>query len=157
MDTVLRAAATYAAVWLILRVAGKRSLAEITTFDFVLLLIISEAVQAALLAKDNSMTNSFLVVVTMVGIDIAASLWKQRSKAADRWIDGTPLVILRDGVPLKERMDRERVDESDILAAARLLHGLERLEQIKYAVLERNGGISVVPVREAPGQDRVTL
>jgi uncharacterized membrane protein YcaP (DUF421 family) len=55
-----------------------------------------------------------------------------------------PLVIVEDGRPLKERMDRCRVDEDDVLVAARIQRGLERMDQIKYAVLERSGGISVI-------------
>ena len=145
MDAVVRAAATYFVVWLILRISGKRSLAEITTFDFVLLLIISETTQAALTDKDNSMTGSFLLVITMIGIDRGISVWKQRSQLAEKWIDGTALIILENGVVFRDRMDKERVDEEDILQAARELRGLERLDQIKYAILERNGGITVVP------------
>jgi uncharacterized membrane protein YcaP (DUF421 family) len=145
VDSVIRAAATYVFVWLVFRVAGKRSLAETTTFDFVLLLIISETTQAALIDHDNSLTNSFLLILTMVGIDVALSWWKQRFKPLEKLLDGVPLLILADGIPIKDRMDKARVDEGDILAAARNLQGLERLEQIKYAVLERNGVITVIP------------
>ena len=145
MDSVVRGTVTYFMVWLIFRVAGKRSLAEITTFDFVLLLIISETTQAALIDKDNSLTSSFLLIVTMVGLDIALSLWKQRSPRVEKLLDSVPLVILADGIPLAERMDKERVD------AARELRGLERLEQIKYAVLERHGDITIIPKADAAG------
>ena len=110
-----------------------------------LLLIISEATQQALLGKDYSVTNAFLVIMTLVGLDISLSLWKQRSPAVDQWLEDKPLVIVEHGKPLKERMDKERVDMGDVLAAARELQGLERLEQIKYAVLERSGGISIIP------------
>jgi uncharacterized membrane protein YcaP (DUF421 family) len=145
MDAVLRGAITYLIVWLIFRVAGKRSLAETTTFDFVLLLIISETTQSALTNNDNSFTNTILLVTTLVGIDVALSLWKQRSERVDKLLDGVPLLILADGIPIAERLDKERVGEDDILAAARRYHGLERLEQVKYAVLERNGGITIIP------------
>lgn len=150
MDSVIRAAVTYVFVWLVFRVAGKRSLAETTTFDFVLLLIISETTQAALLDHDNSLTNSFLLILTMVGIDVGLSWWKQRWRRLEKLLDGVPLVILADGIPIKDRMDRARVDEGDVLAAARQLQGLERLDQIKYAVLERNGGITVIPREPGP-------
>ena len=149
MDSVIRGAVTYFGIWLLFRVAGKRTLAELTSFDLVLLLIISEAAQAALIDSNNSITNSFLVIVTLLGIDVALSVWKQWSPRADKLIDGVPLIILADGIPLTERLTKSRVDESDILAAARQLHGLERLEQIKYAVLERSGDITVVPKEQA--------
>jgi uncharacterized membrane protein YcaP (DUF421 family) len=56
-----------------------------------------------------------------------------------------PLVLLEHGKPIQERLDKSRVDEDDILEAARELRGLERLQQIKYAVLERSGEISIIP------------
>jgi uncharacterized membrane protein YcaP (DUF421 family) len=149
MDAVLRAAATYVIILIIFRASGKRSLAEITTFDFVLLLIISETTQSALMGDNKSLTNTVILLITLIGLDISLSLLKERSRLIDRTIDSLPLVLLVDGAPLAERMKKSRVDEADILAAARTIHGLERLEQIKYAVLERNGGISIIP-REIP-------
>jgi uncharacterized membrane protein YcaP (DUF421 family) len=144
MESVLRAAAVYVFLLGIFRLAGKRSLAQITTFDFVLLLIISEATQQAMIDTDNSMTNAFLLIATLMGIDIALSIWKQRSPTVAKLLDDVPLVIVEDGRPLKDRMDRSRVDEDDVLSAARHQRGLERMEQIKYAVLERSGGITVI-------------
>jgi uncharacterized membrane protein YcaP (DUF421 family) len=145
MDSVLRTAAIYVILLIIFRISGKRSLAQITTFDFVLLLIIGEATQQALLGNDFSLINAFIVILTLVGLDIGLSLLMGRSQTLERWIDDVPLVIVEDGRPLKERMDKARVDESDVLTAARELQGLERMDQIKYAVLERSGGISVIP------------
>jgi uncharacterized membrane protein YcaP (DUF421 family) len=149
MDSVLRAATIYIALMIIMRIAGKRSLAQITTFDFVLLLIIGEATQQALLGQDYSITNALIVIVTLVTLDIALSLLKRRSKTVDKWLEDVPLVIVEDGVALKDRMHKARVDEEDVLSAARRLQGLERLDQIRYAVLERSGGISIVPKHNA--------
>lgn len=149
MDSVLRAATIYIALMIIMRLAGKRSLAQITTFDFVLLLIIGEATQQALLGQDFSITNAITVVITLVTLDIALSWVKRHSKVLDKVLDDVPLVIVEDGVALKDRMDKARVDEEDVLSAARHLQGLERLDQIRYAVLERSGGISIVPKRDA--------
>lgn len=145
MESILRGAAVYVFVWLIFRISGKRTLTEATTFDLLLLLIISETTQEAMIDNDHSVTNAFLLIVTLVGIDVAASLWAQRSQRFQKIVDGVPLIILEDGRPMREIMAKVRVDESDILSAARETHGLERLEQIKYAVLERSGGISIIP------------
>ena len=150
MDSVLRAAIIYIALMIIMRLAGKRSLAQITTFDFVLLLIIGEATQQALLGQDYSITNAILVVITLVTLDIGLSWVKRHSRMLDKILDDVPLIIVEDGVALKDRMDKARVDEEDVLSAARHLQGLERLDQIRYAVLERSGGISIVPKRNAP-------
>ena len=148
MDAVLRGLSVYMFLLIIFRISGKRSLGQVTSFDFVLLLIIAETTQQALLGDDYSVTNAFLLIGTLVGLDIGLSLLKQRSAKLDRLLEGAPLVIVEEGEPLKDRMDKARVDEEDILHAARELQGLERMEQIKYAVLERNGDITVVPKQE---------
>ncbi len=155
MDSILRGLTMYLFLLLIFRISGKRSLGQITTFDFVLLLIISEATQNALVGKDYSMTNAFLVITTLVGLDIGLSLWKQRSSRVEQLLDGVPLVIVENGRPIKERMDKSRVDENDILTAGRQLFGLERMNQIKYAVLERSGDITIIP--QGPARERATL
>ena len=78
MDAVLRSLVIYVFLLVVFRISGKRSLSQATTFDFVLLLVIGEATQQALLGEDFSMTNAFVVIVTLVGIDILLSLVKQR-------------------------------------------------------------------------------
>jgi uncharacterized membrane protein YcaP (DUF421 family) len=149
MDSVLRAGAIYLVLLVLFRIAGKRTLSEATTFDFVLLLIIGEATQQALLGEDFSLTNAFLVIVTLIGIDIGFSWWEQRWPPLGKWLEGVPLVIVEQGQPLHERMKRVRVSEADVLTAARELQGLARMEQIQYAVLERSGGISIIPKQNA--------
>jgi uncharacterized membrane protein YcaP (DUF421 family) len=147
MDLVIRGLAVYLFLLLIFRVSGKRSLRNATTFDFVLLLIIAETTQQALVGEDASVTGAFLLIVVLVGTDILLSLVKRWLPRVDRLLEGQPLVILRDGVPLRSRMHIERVDEEDILSAARETRGIDRLEDIERAILERSGGISIVPRR----------
>jgi len=148
MDAVLRAAAIYFFLLVIFRIAGERTLTSMTTFDFVLLLIIAEATQQGLVGNDFSVTKAFLVVTTLVGIDIGLSMLKDRFPVIDKWLEGMPLVIVEHGKPLTERMQRARVDEEDVLMAAREHQGLQRMDQIKYAVLERTGEISIIPKKE---------
>jgi uncharacterized membrane protein YcaP (DUF421 family) len=145
MDLMIRGIAVYLFLLLIFRISGKRSLRNATTFDFVLLLIIAETTQQALVADDASITGAFLLIVLLVGADVLLSLVKRWSPRIDRLLEGQPLVILRAGVPLSARMHMERVDEEDILSAARETRGIDRLEDIERAVLERNGGISIMP------------
>lgn len=148
MDAVLRGFSVYVLLLIVFRISGRRSLGQVSTFDFVLLLIIAETTQQALLGDDFSVTNSFLLIVTIVMLDVLLSLLKQRSPKLDRLLEGLPLVIVENGKPLLDRMWRARVDQEDVMAAARELQGLERIEQIKYAVLERNGTITIVAVEK---------
>ena len=145
MDAVLRALVIYLVILVIFRASGKRTLAQITTFDFVLLLICGEATQQGLLGDDFSVTNALLVVSTLVGVDVGLSFVKEKAPRVARAIDSLPLVVLENGAVIQERMDRARIDEDDILAAGRQSQGIERLDQMKYAVLEQGGSISVIP------------
>ena len=145
MDSVICAAVVYIVLLVLFRIAGKRSLAQVTTFDLVLLLLISEATQEALIDSDYSMTNALLVVITLIGMNILFSVLARRWKGFDKLVDDVPLVIVENGKPLQDRMDKERVSENDVMEAARELEGLERLDQIKFAIIERSGHITVIP------------
>lgn len=151
MDSILRAVAVYLVLLILFRISGRRTLSEITTFDFVLLLIIGEATQQALLGEDFSLTNAFLVIVALLLIDIGLSLLKEHVPYFGKLIDGIPMVIVENGKPLHERMKRARVDEEDVMESARQSQGIERMEQIKYAVLEVSGSISIIPKAD-PGE-----
>ena len=145
MDAVLKATAIYVALLVIFRLAGKRSLAQITTFDFVLLLVIGEATQQALLGNDFSLTNALLVIITLIGLEIGLSIVQQRFPKLGPLLDDVPLVLVDNGQPIAERLRKTRISEQDIMHAARSLQGLERMDQVKYAVLERTGEISIIP------------
>jgi len=147
METILRSVSVYALLLLFLRLNGIRTIAQITTFDFILLLLIGESLQQGLIGEDYSLTNALLTVLTLIGLDVLLSLVKGRSKTADKILDGIPCVLLENGRLLKDRLQETRVGGSDILAAARETEGLERFDQIKYAVLERDGKISIIPKR----------
>ena len=144
MDAITRSVIVYLLLLIIFRIAGKRTLSQITTFDLVLTLIISEAVQQALVDSDNSMTNAFLLVIALVGFDILISLVKERSPFLDRLIEGTPLVLIEKGKLHRKYMQRERISENDIIHAARARFGSRTLDEIRYAVLEEDGEITIV-------------
>lgn len=148
MESVIRAVVIYGFLLLIFRVLGKRTLAEVTTFDVALLLIISEATQPGLMGIDNSLTNSMIVITTLLGLDTLVGRLSDRMPMVQQVLQDTPLILIEDGKILQDRLDKEGVDLEEIMAAARQAQGLERLDQIKYAILERTGGISIIP-REA--------
>jgi uncharacterized membrane protein YcaP (DUF421 family) len=148
MDAIVRAAVTYVFLVVLFRVTGRRTLAQITTFDFVLLLIVSEATQQGLLGNDFSITNAFLVILTLIGLDLLAGGLSRRWRPLDRWLNGLPLVLVEDGQLIDDRARKTGFQEDEILEQARANQGIERMEQIKYAILERNGSISVIPKSE---------
>ena len=144
-SVVLRALLVYGFVLLVMRLAGKRTLAEMSTFDLVVVLIISEAIQPAMTADDTRMTTAALLVLTILAADAVLGLLKDKSQAANRLLDDVPTVLIKDGKLRRQAMARERIDEDDILEAARENLGLHSLDQIRFALLERTGGISIIP------------
>ena len=147
---VLRGALAYVLILLVLRLAGKRTLSEMTTFDLVILLILSEAIQPAMTGGDESFTAAALLVVTLVAMDTLFGVAKHRFPRLSRWIDDVPTVLLHEGAPQFDALARTRIDLDDIMEAARLQHGLRTLDQVRFAVLERSGSISIVPVGGDP-------
>lgn len=146
MESVLRATAVYVFVLVVFRISGKRALSQITTFDFVLLLIIGESTQQALLGNDFSIINAWVVIATLLLLDYALSVVKNHWPVIDPVLESRPLLIVNEGRFLEERASKEGVDLDDVLAAGRTSHGLASLDEIRFAVLERSGGISVIPV-----------
>src|ERR687894_57870 len=144
MEPVLRALGCYLLLLLIVRLSGKRGLAQVTIFDLVLLLLISQAVGQALIGNDSSLTTAAVITVTLVVInrvnDAAAHRWADMSHV----LEDAPLVLIENGHVHEDRMARMKIRLDDVLETARMDEGVERLDQVKHAVLERSGAISVI-------------
>lgn len=145
MDAVLRAAAIYFALLIIFRLSGKRTLVQVTTFDFVLLLIVSEATQQALLGENFSITMAVLVVVTLVVLDRFADFLGWRFPRVGSVLDGAPVVLVERGRLLEDRMSEHHINLGELLQEARATQGIGSLDEVDYAILERSGEISVIP------------
>jgi uncharacterized membrane protein YcaP (DUF421 family) len=144
VEAVLRAVVVYVFLLVLVRLSGRRSLAQMTPFDLVLLLIVAEATGQGLMGDDVSVTNTFLVVITLIGIDLLLTFLTNRSEVLDRWVNDRPLVIIENGQVIGDRLKKSRVNMDDVMEQARQSQGLQRLDQIKYAVLERSGSISII-------------
>ena len=150
-ESVARAAIIYLSLLILFRVAGKRTLSDVTTFDFVLLLIISESIQNGLTDPAPALVTSLLLVITLISLNILFSVIKQRWPRVERIAEGLPILIFSRGKPHLDIMKKERVGEEDIMHAARTTHGLKSLKEIEYAILETSGGISVIPRKGSTG------
>ena len=148
--TVGRAAGVYVFLLVVFRITGRRTLAQVTNFDLILVLIIGDATQQALIGDDFSVTTGVVAVSTLVVLDVALSWAKQQRHPVDVLVDGLPLPLVVARTLRPEQMASEGVTTDDLLMAARQAHGLTRLDQIDHAILESNGAISIVPARPAP-------
>jgi len=145
MDMILRAVAIYLILVLVFKIAGRRALLQMTSFDLILLLIISEATQQGLLGNDFSVTGASLCIITLIVMDMLFGKIKKYLPGAVEMIDGTAVVLVENGVLLRDKMKMADISEDDIMVSARNSQGLTGLEEIKFAILESNGHISIIP------------
>ena len=143
---VVNALLIYLFLLVVFRVAGRRTLAQTTTFDLVLILIIGDATQQALLGQDTTLASGALAVLTLVSVDVALSHLKRLFPTLDRLIEGDAVVIMTNGQLRERPMQANALDVEDVMAAARENHGLTDLANVREAVLEKDGKISIVPV-----------
>lgn len=146
MNIVLKVAIVYGLLLLVFRIAGKRSLADITPFDLLLTIVMGDIIQQAIVGEDHSLVGAAVIVITLVGMDILLSVLKHRFEKLGKILDGIPSIIVRNGKIDQRVADKERIDLEDILAAARRVQGVGRLDRIGVAVIEESGGISIIPV-----------
>jgi len=129
----------------IIRLSGRRTMDQATPFDFVLLLIVAETTQQALLGDDFSITNAVVLIITLFLMDIGFSYVTRWFPMLSKVVDGRPTFLIIDGTIDRRALNKTRMTTSDVMVAARKQHGLERLEQVKHAVLENDSGITIIP------------
>jgi uncharacterized membrane protein YcaP (DUF421 family) len=144
---VVNSAAIYLLLLFIFRIAGRRSLAETSTFDLVLLLIIGETTQEAMIGSDDSVLSAAVAILTLVSLDMGMSYLRKLFPAFDHLIEGRPVLLIRDGKIQEAALTANSLDHEDVKEAARLSHGLDKMEDVRQATLERDGQISIVPWR----------
>lgn len=145
METVLRAVGIYFILLIVFRIAGRRALLQMTSFDLILLLIISEATQQALLGDDFSVTGAALTIITLVVLDITLGYIKKKIGWFDYLLDGSPVILVENGRVLDNKLKKSGITLDDILVSARTNQGVYEIAKIKFAILEKNGHISIIP------------
>jgi uncharacterized membrane protein YcaP (DUF421 family) len=127
-----------------LRLMGKREFGELAPFEFVTLLLIPEILTDALTRNDSSLTNGILGVSTLLSLVFVTSVVSYRFQAVGRLTEGEPMVLVKHGYLVPSVMHRERVSPAEVHAEMHKA-GLERLDQVKWGVLETDGKLSFIP------------
>lgn len=143
MSTILHAIVGYFFLVLVIRVLTRRPGSQMTPFEFVLVFLMGGVIILTTVGSDRSETNSVCAVITIGLLHRLVSKLKTRYSRIGAIVDGTPLVLLKDDQWQTEVMQKLRLQDDDVMAAART-KGVKKLDQIKYAILERNGGISII-------------
>jgi uncharacterized membrane protein YcaP (DUF421 family) len=143
MNTIVHSIIGYFYLLLTIRVLSRRPGAQMTMSEFVIVFLMGGIIILATMGEDRSLTNSVSAVLTVALLHRTVAYSKLRWPRLGVIIDGTPLLVLKDGQWQTDIMRRVRIHDDDVMAAARA-KGLKTLDQIKYAVLERNGAISII-------------
>jgi uncharacterized membrane protein YcaP (DUF421 family) len=145
LGIIVRTLVVYLAILVGLRLAGKREIGQMTVFDLVLLLLIANSVQNAMVGPDTSLVGGILAAVTLLLINAAVSSARLRWPRLGRLVEGSPTLLVLHGQVIPAHMRQEGIDEEALLAALRE-HGVGAISEVEMAVLEIDGSISVVPL-----------
>jgi uncharacterized membrane protein YcaP (DUF421 family) len=143
VDLVLRTAVVYAFLLVLMRAIGRRELSSLEPFDLILLVILGDALQQGLTQDDYSVTGALLVVGTFAVLQVLTSWISYRFKPARTVLQGEPLIVVEDGKPIERNLRRERLTNEELAEAARLQQ-IGHIEEVQWAVLERNGQITFI-------------
>jgi uncharacterized membrane protein YcaP (DUF421 family) len=141
---VARTVIIYAALLLGLRLAGKRQLGQMTPFDLVVILLIANAVQNAMVGTDTSVTGGLIAAIVLIAANYGIAFARERVPLLRRAVEGAPTLLISDGQFVGANLRREGIDEDEVLMAIRE-HGVGDPAEVKMAVLEVDGSISIVP------------
>lgn len=141
---VLRTGAVYLALFIGLRLMGKRELGQMTVFDLVVILLLANAVQNAMVGPDASLQGGLIAAAVLLILNRTVVALRLHAGRWGRLIEGTPTVLLQDGEFLDPSLRKEGLERTQVEMAMRE-HGIESPAQVRLAVLETDGSISIVP------------
>ncbi len=147
---VLRAVVVYLMVMVLIRLSGKRAVGQFTPFDLVLLILIGNAVQNGLNGGDNSLTGAAILAGCLIVLNFGVAWVTSRFRRVEKLVEGSPVLLARNGELFHEVLRREMVSEDDFREALRM-NNIAGLEDVGIALLETNGNISVVSRDKADG------
>jgi uncharacterized membrane protein YcaP (DUF421 family) len=137
-EKMLRTLCVYALLVVLLRVFGKRELAQLNPFDLVVLLLLSNAVQNAIIGADNSVTGGIVGAVTLLSANYLVVRFLFKHKRLDQILEGSPTVLIEGGVLKRDALARELLTEAELLTVAHR-QGFDRLEEIDTCIIEPGG------------------
>jgi len=142
-ELVIRGTVIFFFVFIVMRIWGKKHLGEIALFDFILLLFISEAIQNSLADDEKSLPGGMILIITLLFWNTIINKLTYRSPKLEKILEGSPKVIIKNGVIDHNLKDKEQMTDEDLYSALRR-EGVLELKNVKQATLETNGHLSVV-------------
>ena len=147
MEIIVRSALLYIFVFIVLRAMGRKELSEMSSFDLVMLIVLGDLIQQGVTGDDRSVTGAMLGVGTFALLAVAFSYLSFKSRTAQSVLQGTPVIVIRDGKPLQQTLSIERLTQEELEDAARE-QGIADLRMIRIGVLEADGKFSFLKATE---------
>jgi uncharacterized membrane protein YcaP (DUF421 family) len=144
MDLVIRAAVIFGFIFLVTRIAGRRQLSEMEPFDVILLVVLGDLVQQGITQSDESVTGTLIVISTITLLSVLVGWLSFRFARVRLITEGEPIILIHDGQIVKANLRRERLTRNDLEEEARRQQ-LVSLDQVRWAILEDGGSISIIP------------
>ena len=143
-DVAIRTGIVYIFIVIALKLGGQRDVGQMSRLDLIVLLVIADAVQNAMVGENTTLLGGLVAAAVLVGLDRGLRFLEQRSKRVEQIIEGEARMLIRNGVVLGKALREEDISTDELMAALRQ-HGVLRPDQVELAVLETDGSISVVP------------
>jgi uncharacterized membrane protein YcaP (DUF421 family) len=143
-ELIVRSVIVYLFLILLLRITGKRQVGQLAPFDLVLLLVLSNAVQNSMNGGDNSLIGGLIGATTLIAINYIVAMLTFRSKRIEALVEGRPEVLIHNGKLFEQVMTESRMTHHELNAALRQA-GCLSVDDVRCAMLENNGSISVIP------------
>jgi uncharacterized membrane protein YcaP (DUF421 family) len=144
MDLVFRAIVLFFGVYLLLRVVGRRELAQMEPFDFILLIVLGDAIQQGLTQDDYSVSGALITITSIAAIQVAVGYGAFRFKPLRTLLEGEPVVLVEDGSIIQKNLRRARIAPDELAEELRLSQ-LTSVDQAAWVVLETSGKLSIIP------------
>lgn len=144
MDLVIRATVIFGFIFLVTRIAGRRQLGELEPFDVILLVVLGDLVQQGITQSDESVTGTLIVISTVTLLSVAVGWVSFRSGRVRLITEGEPIILIHEGQIVESNLRRERLTRGDLEEEARGQQ-LRSLDEVRYAILEDGGSISIIP------------
>lgn len=142
-DPALRGLVIYLIIFFLVRFMGKKQLAKYTPFDLILLIVVSESIQNGLSSNEHSLTGSLISITVVLGLNVVFNNLISHFSWLEKFIDGQPVVIILNGKLFKKVMKEQRISEAELFEALRE-HEVMNPEDVKCAILEKDGNISII-------------
>jgi uncharacterized membrane protein YcaP (DUF421 family) len=149
-ELILRCLIIYALLLVLLRLTGKRQVGQLSPFDLVLLLVLSNAVQNAMNGGDNSVLAGIILASGLIAVNYAVGVATFKSKKLEALVEGRPEILIHNGKLFTDVLEREKLTHHELNAALRQA-GCASVEEVHYAILENNGQISVQSKKNSGG------